>query len=145
MLFLGLGTGLGAAVVINGVAESRELAHARYRRGTLEDYVGVHAMKRLGKRKWRSEVDKIVTGFVRRVHVDDVVLGGGQVKKLKKLPEGCREGSNDNAFIGGFRLWEQASAAERKPRAKVLRLRLRKQRKSAGRGVLLKRPGQSFG
>jgi len=130
MLFLGLGTGLGTGVVIDSVAESRELAHFPYRKGTLEDYVGVRGMKRLGKKKWRREVDKIVTQLVRRIHVDDVVLGGGQVKKLKKLPEGCREGSNANAFIGGFRLWEGAAAAE-KPRAKVLKLGSRNQGESA--------------
>jgi predicted NBD/HSP70 family sugar kinase len=130
MLFLGLGTGLGTALVVNGVAESRELSHFPYRKGTLEDYVGARGMKRLGKKKWRQEVDKIVTELVRRLHIDDVVLGGGQVKKLKKLPQGCREGSNANAFIGGFRLWEEAST-ERKPRAKVLKLVSRKQRKTA--------------
>ena len=112
MLFLGLGTGLGTALVVDGVAESRELSHFPYRKGTLEDYVGARAMKRLGKKKWRKEVDKIVTELVRRIHVDDVVLGGGQVKKLKKLPQGCREGSNANAFIGGFRLWEEVPGAK---------------------------------
>jgi polyphosphate glucokinase len=129
MLFLGLGTGLGTAVVVDGVAESSEIAHYPYRKGTLEDYVGLHGMKRLGKKKWQKEVDQIVTQFVRKTHADDVVVGGGQVKKLKKLPQGCREGSNANAFIGGFRLWEEASA-EKKPRAKVPKLLSRKQRKS---------------
>src|SRR5947209_2303913 len=110
MLFFGLGTGLGAAVVINGIAESRELAHLRYKNRTLEEYVGIHGMRRLGKKKWRKTVDEIITGLVSRIHADDVVLGGGQVKKLKKLPEGCREGSNANAFIGGFKLWEDAAS-----------------------------------
>ena len=130
MLFLGLGTGLGTALVIDGVAESRGLAHAPYKKGTLEDYVGARGMNRLGKKRWRKEVDRMVTECVRRIHVDDVVLGGGQVKKLKKLPEGCREGSNANAFIGGFRLWKEAST-ETKPRAKVLKLVSRKQKKIA--------------
>ena len=130
MLFLGLGTGLGTALVIDGVCESRELSHAPYRKGTLEDYVGARGMKRLGKKKWRKEVDKIVTEFVRRIHVDDVVLGGGQVKKLKKLPEGCREGSNANAFIGGFRLWKEP-LPKKEPTGKVLKLLSRKQRESA--------------
>lgn len=126
MLFLGLGTGLGTALVIDGVAESRELARYPYRKGTLEDYVGVHGMKRLGKKKWRKEVDKIATEFVRKIHVDDVVLGGGNVKKLKKLPEGCRAGENANAFIGGFRLWEESPAATAaKPR--LLKLQPRRQ------------------
>jgi polyphosphate glucokinase len=130
MLFLGLGTGLGTALVVDGVAESRELSHFPYRKGTLEDYVGARGLRRFGKKKWRKEVDKIVPELVRRIHVDDVVLGGGQVKKLKNLPRGCREGSNANAFIGGFRLWKEAST-EKKPRAKVLKLVSRKQQKSA--------------
>jgi len=130
MLFLGLGTGLGTALVVDGVAESRELSHFPYRKGTLEDYVGARGLRRFGKKKWRKEVDKIVAELVRRIHVDDVVLGGGQVKKLKNLPRGCREGSNANAFIGGFRLWKEAST-EKKPRAKVLKLVSRKQQESA--------------
>jgi len=117
MLFFGLGTGLGTAMVINGVAESREVAHLRYKKGkTLEDYVGVHARERLSKKKWRKNVDKIVSFFVQRIHADDVVLGGGEVKNLKKLPERCRAGDNANAFLGGFRLWEEASG-EKKPKA----------------------------
>jgi polyphosphate glucokinase len=130
MLFLGLGTGLGTAIVIDGVAESRELSHTPYKKGTLEDYIGARGMKRLGKKKWRKEVDKIVSEFVRRIHVDEVVLGGGQVKKLKKLPEGCREGSNANAFIGGFRLWKE-SWPKKEPARKVVKLLSRKQRESA--------------
>ncbi len=122
MLFFGLGTGLGTAMVIDGVAESREVAHLRYKKGrTLEDYVGVHARKRLSKKKWRKHVDTIVSFFVERIHPDDVVLGGGEVKNLKKLPEGCRAGDNANAFLGGFRLWEEASE-EKKPKAEVLKL-----------------------
>lgn len=124
MLFLGLGTGLGTALVINGVADSRELAHIPYRKSTLENYVGVHGMKRLGKKKWRKEVDKIVAEFVRRIHVDEVVLGGGQVKNLKKLPKGCRAGSNANAFIGGFKLWEE-SPDEAASKPKLLKLQPR--------------------
>ena len=126
MLFLGLGTGLGTALVVDGVAASRELSHFPYRKGTLENYVGARGMKRFGKKKWRKEVDKVVTELVRRIHVDEVVLGGRQVKKLKKLPQGCREGSNANAFIGGFRLWEETtSATTAKP--KLVRLQPRKQ------------------
>jgi len=130
MLFLGLGTGLGTALVVDGVAESRELSHFPYRKGTLEDYVGARGMRRFGKKKWRAEVDEIVTELVSRIHVDDVVLGGGQVKKLKNLPQGCRQGSNANAFIGGFRLWKEAST-ETKARAEVVKLVSRKQKKSA--------------
>jgi len=107
MLFFGLGTGLGTALVINGVAESREIGQLPYKNGTLEDYVGRQGLAKMGLKKWRKNVDEIVTTVLSKVHADDVVLGGGQVKKLKKLPRGCREGSNENAFIGGFRLWEE--------------------------------------
>jgi polyphosphate glucokinase len=121
MLFFGLGTGLGTALVVNGVAESREIAHLPYKKGTYEDYVGHHGLKRVGKKAWRKNVEEIVTGFIARIHVDDVVLGGGNVRKLKKLPKGVRAGDNANAFIGGFRLWEEASA-ERTPTPGVLKL-----------------------
>lgn len=122
MLFFGLGTGLGTAMVIDGMAESRELAHLHYKKGkTVEDYVGRRAQERLGKKKWRRHVDKIVSNFVERVHADDVVLGGGEVKNLKKLPKHCRLGNNANSFIGGFRLWEGVPGQE-KPGAKVLKI-----------------------
>lgn len=111
MLFFGLGTGLGTALVINGVAESREIGQLPYKNGTLEEYVGARGMKKMGKKKWRKHVTEIVTQVLSKVQADDVVLGGGQVKYMKKLPEGCREGSNANAFIGGFRLWEEPPVA----------------------------------
>src|SRR5215831_2813473 len=111
MIFFGLGTGLGTALVIDGVAESREIAHFPYKRGTYEDYIGARALKRLGKKKWRKHVDEIITNFMTKVHADDVVLGGGNVKKLKKLPKGCRAGQNANAFLGGFKLWEETDGA----------------------------------
>jgi hypothetical protein len=121
MLFFGLGTGLGTAMVIDGIAESREVAHLHYKKGkTLEDYVGVHARRELGKKKWRKHVEKIVSFFVDRIHADDIVLGGGEVKNLKKLPEGCRAGDNANAFLGGFRLWEEVSREE-KPGTGILK------------------------
>ncbi len=129
MLFFGLGTGLGTALVINGVAESREIAHLPYKGKTYEDYVGVHALKRLGKKKWRRHVEKIVNIFLTRIHADDVVLGGGNVKKLKKLPKGCRAGNNANAFLGGFRLWEEASGAK-STSPKVLNLLPRRPQRS---------------
>jgi polyphosphate glucokinase len=130
MLFFGLGTGLGTALVMNGVAESREIAHLPYKNRTYEDYVGIHGRKRLGRKTWRKHVQEIVASFVKRIHADDIVLGGGEVKKLKKLPKGCRAGDNANAFLGGFRLWEEASG-EGKPGVKVLKLLPRKQKKSA--------------
>lgn len=128
MLFFGLGTGLGTALVINGVAESREIAHLPYKDKTYEDYVGAHGLKRLGKKKWSRHVEEIVDSFLTRIHADDVVLGGGNVRKLKKLPKGCRAGDNTNAFFGGFRLWEEASS-ERRITAKVLKLLPRRQEK----------------
>ena len=109
MLFFGLGTGLGAALVMNGVAESRELAHLPYKEKTYEDYMGVHALKRFGRKVWQRHVFKVITKLVKAIRPDDVVLGGGNVKKLKELPKGCRAGSNANAFIGGFRLWQGSS------------------------------------
>jgi polyphosphate glucokinase len=117
MIFFGLGTGLGTALVINGVAESREIAHLPYKKRTYEDYVGIHGLRRLGRREWRKNVAEIVNSFVTRIHADDIVLGGGNVRKLKKLPRGCRAGDNANAFLGGFRLWEAApTSATAKPR-----------------------------
>lgn len=113
MIFLGLGTGLGAAFVIDGVAESRELAHLPYKKKTYEDYVGRKAFEKLGKKKWRKNVEEIVTRLVEALHPDDVVIGGGNAKKLKKLPKGCRLGENANAFLGGFRLWSEGNSGRK--------------------------------
>lgn len=112
MLFLGLGTGLGAAMIVDGVIEPMELAHLPYRKGTFEDYVGKRGLDRLGKKKWRQRVADVVARLVAALEPDDVVLGGGNVKYLKELPPGCRAGENANAFLGGFRLW--AEPADRK-------------------------------
>jgi len=106
MLFLGLGTGLGSTVIADGVVEPMELAHLPYRKGTYEDYVGLRGLKKRGKKKWRSHVTKVVAQLTAALEPDDIVLGGGNVKKLKSLPSGCRQGNNANAFLGGFRLWE---------------------------------------
>jgi predicted NBD/HSP70 family sugar kinase len=84
-----------------------ELAHLSYRNGTYEDYLGLRGLKRLGKRKWRRHVAYCVARLIAALYVDDVVLGGGNAKKLADLPERCRIGSNANAFRGGFRLWEK--------------------------------------
>jgi predicted NBD/HSP70 family sugar kinase len=105
LLFLGLGTGLGSALVADGVVVPMELAHLPYRKGTYEDYVGLRGSKRLGKKKWRRHVAVGVARLVAALNPDDVVLGGGNAKKLKVLPPGCRAGHNVNAFAGGFRLW----------------------------------------
>jgi polyphosphate glucokinase len=106
MLFLGLGTGLGAAMIVDGVIEPMELAHLPYKKATFEDYVGRRALDEKGKKKWRANVFDVVARLVAALEPDDVVLGGGNVKKLDVLPPGCRAGDNANAFLGGFRLWE---------------------------------------
>jgi polyphosphate glucokinase len=108
MLFLGLGTGLGSAMIVDGTIEPMELAHLSYKKGTYEDYVGARSLAKRGKKKWRSQVAEVVNCLIAALEPDDVVLGGGNVKKLKVLPKGCREGNNANAFLGGFRLWEKA-------------------------------------
>jgi polyphosphate glucokinase len=109
LLFLGLGTGLGSAMIVDGVIEPMELAHLPYRKATFEDYVGVRGLKRLGKKKWRRAVFDVVARLTAALEPDDVVLGGGNVKRLKELPPKCRAGGNANAFVGGVRLWEQAN------------------------------------
>ena len=105
MLFLGLGTGLGSALIADGVVEPMELGHLPYKKGTYEDYVGQRGLDKRGKKKWRRHVADVVADLVAALEPDDVVLGGGNVRKLKKLPDGCRAGDNANAFVGGFRLW----------------------------------------
>lgn len=106
LLFLGLGTGLGTTLVVNGSVEPMELGHLPYKKATYEDYVGLRGLKRHGLKKWRRYVADVVQRLTAALLPDDVVLGGGNAKKLKELPEGCRVGSNANAFLGGFRLWE---------------------------------------
>jgi polyphosphate glucokinase len=106
MLFLGLGTGLGSAMIVDSILEPMELAHLPYRKATYEDYVGVRGLERHGRRKWQRHVEDVVTRLVAALEPDDVVLGGGNARKLRKLPPGCRMGDNANAFRGGFRLWE---------------------------------------
>lgn len=107
MLFLGLGTGLGSALIIDGVLVPLELAHLPYKKGrTYEDFVGLRGLKRLGKKKWRKSVQQVVELFKAALEVDDVVLGGGNVNLLKVLPAAARRGGNDDALMGGFRLWD---------------------------------------
>jgi len=110
MLFLGLGTGLGSALILGGIIEPMELGHLPYRKGcTYEDYVGIAGLKRLGKKRWRRAVFDVVERLSAAFEVDYVVLGGGNVAKLKHLPPHARAGNNANAFKGGFRLWTEKS------------------------------------
>jgi polyphosphate glucokinase len=110
MLFMGLGTGLGMAMIADGVLEPMELAHLPYKDGrTYEDYVGFRGLERRGKKKWRRSVEKVVARFKQALQADDLVLGGGNIKYLKHVPAGARLGSNRNAFLGGFRLWSRDS------------------------------------
>ena len=106
MLFLGLGTGLGTALIVEGVAHPMELGHLPYKKGTFEDYVGQRGLNRNGKKEWRRDVEDVVARLIAALQPSDVVLGGGNAKKLKVLPPNTRLGDNANAFDGGFRLWD---------------------------------------
>jgi polyphosphate glucokinase len=107
MLFLGLGTGLGSTLIVDGIVDPMELGHLPYKKGSYESYVGNHALLKKGKKKWRRHVaDVVVARLVAALEPDEVMLGGGNVKELKKLPPKCRAGDSRNAFRGGFRLWE---------------------------------------
>jgi polyphosphate glucokinase len=108
MLFLGLGTGLGSALVIDGVLEPMELGHLPYKKGrSYEDYLGLAGLKRWGKRKWLRRVFEVVSLLKKALEVDYVILGGGNARLLKELPPGSRLGNNANAFLGGYRLWSK--------------------------------------
>jgi polyphosphate glucokinase len=109
MLFLGLGTGLGATLIMDGVIEPMELGHMPYRSGrTYEDYVGERGRLRLGTKKWRKVVREVIDQLSAVLEVDYVIVGGGNSKRLKKLGDNERLGDNNNAFAGGLRLWESA-------------------------------------
>jgi polyphosphate glucokinase len=106
MLFLGLGTGLGSAMVVENVAQPMELAHMPYKDGgTFEEYVGEAALEKSGQEAWQKEVAAVVARLQAALEPEYVVLGGGNVRLLEELPPGCRRGDNKNAFTGGFRLW----------------------------------------
>ena len=112
MLFLGLGTGLGAAMILDGVTAPLELAHLPYKNGrTYEEYVGAAGLARRGKKRWRKSVLDVIDRLRAAMLCDYVVLGGGNAKLLDKLPEGVALGSNENAFTGGFRLWNLNKSA----------------------------------
>jgi polyphosphate glucokinase len=106
MFFLGLGTGLGTALVYAGIVEPMELGHLPFRKATFEDYVGERGLKRLGKKKWHKAVLEVIEQLRAALEPDYVVLGGGNAKRLGDLPANVRLGGNDNAFVGGFRLWD---------------------------------------
>jgi polyphosphate glucokinase len=115
MLFLGLGTGLGSAMISERVLEPMELAHLPYKKGkTYEDYIGLRGLEKLGRKKWSKEVAKVVAKLREALQADHVVLGGGNAKKLEKLPPDCSLGNNRNAFIGGFRMWHEEKASGKK-------------------------------
>jgi polyphosphate glucokinase len=132
MLFLGLGTGLGTAMILEGRVEPMELGHLPYKKRTYEGYVGRAGLERDGKRKWRRRVADVVERLIAALQPDDTVIGGGNVRKLHPLPALCRSGDNANAFRGGFRLWAKTNAAlsRRRPsrRSKTEKLRQPKPR-----------------
>lgn len=111
MLFLGLGTGLGTTLIVDGTIVALEAGHLPYRKKTFEDYVGEAALLKHGKKRWTKAVFETVALLSAATQPDEIVLGGGGVKELDELPPGCRRGANDNAFLGGFRLWDPDWAA----------------------------------
>jgi predicted NBD/HSP70 family sugar kinase len=108
MLFLGLGTGLGSALIVEGLIEPLELGHLPYRKSTFEDYVSAKAHKKRGDKKWKAAVFDVVARLAAAMEPDYIVLGGGEVQHLDELPPNCTRGDNDNAFVGAFRLWDQS-------------------------------------
>jgi polyphosphate glucokinase len=116
MLFLGLGTGLGTALVVDGTVVPMELGHLTYKQATYEDYLGLRGLEKLGIRKWRAFVREVVSRFIPALELDYVVIGGGNVNKLDRLPPGCRAGDNAHAFRGGNLLWEKSGGRKQRPK-----------------------------
>jgi polyphosphate glucokinase len=121
MLFLGLGTGLGTALVVDGTVVPMELGQLSYRQGTYESYLGLGGLKRLGIAKWRNSVRDVVARFISALELDDVVIGGGNVNKMDRMPPGCRAGDNAHAFRGGLLMWNQDGPRRRRPRRSTAR------------------------
>lgn len=130
MLFLGLGTGLGLTLIVDGIVEPMELGHLPYKKATYEDYVGLRGLEKHGLHKWRRHVADVVKLLVSALEPDDIVLGGGNVKQLKGLPPGCRAGDNANAFAGGFRLWDVGQPKGLPPAAKKVKTKSAKRKRA---------------
>ena len=116
MLFLGLGTGLGSTMIVDGIVEPMELGHLPYRDATFEAYLGLHGLQAHGLEQWRRDVEDVVARLIAALEPGDVVLGGGDVHQLDTLPPGCRAGDNANAFVGGERLWKRSPVNRRAAR-----------------------------
>jgi polyphosphate glucokinase len=114
LLFLGLGTGLGSTMIVDGIVEPMELGHLPYRDRTFEQYVGLHGLQTHGLAQWRRDVEDVVARLIAALEPEDVVLGGGNVHQLETLPPGCRAGDNSNAFVGGERLWKRSPVRRRR-------------------------------
>jgi len=119
MLFLGLGTGLGSTLIVDGIVEPLELGHLPFKKATYEDYVGLRGLKKHGKKKWRRYVAEVVGLLAAALEPDEVVLGGGNAKLLKDLPPHCRVAENANAFLGGFRMWQKPKPGTRSRAARA--------------------------
>ena len=130
MLFLGLGTGLGSAMVVDGIVEAMEIGHLPYRKKTYEDYVGLRGLMKFGKKNWRKFVDDVVERLVGALEPEDVVIGGGNAALLKQLPAGARRGDNADAFTGGFRLWQQLGLPRKRAKSPRTRRQSRKGRRA---------------
>ena len=115
MLFLGFGTGLGSAMIVDTLIAPMELGHLPYKKGVYEDYVGESALERMGKQKWCKHVLDIIGYFRAALEPDEILLGGGNIRHLDKLPPDCRRGDNADAFEGGFRLWTDHNNKEATP------------------------------
>jgi len=134
MLFLGLGTGLGSAMIVDGIVEPMELAHLPYQKGrSYEDYVGNRGLERLGKKKWRRHVADVVERLKAALEPDYVVIGGGNARLLKTLPPGALLGENENAFKGGFRLWRDG--VDRPERSRGRRTKIREKRRTGSQPI----------